>query len=50
MFLGYKELKERMAQIESKYDGQFKVVFDAINEMIAEPATKIKGIGFKVKG
>jgi len=49
MFAGYKELKERIDRLESEHDGQFKVVFDAINEMIAEPATEIKGIGFKVK-
>jgi hypothetical protein len=49
MIIGYKAIKERIDQLESKYDGQFKVVFDAINEMIAEPPTKVKGIGFKVK-
>jgi len=46
MFAGYKELKERLDQIESKYDSQFKGVFDAINEMLAEPPTKVKGVGF----
>jgi len=49
IFFGYKELKERLDQIESKYDSRFKAVFDAINEMIAEPPTKVKGIGFKAK-
>ncbi len=47
MFFGYKELKELLEQMESKYDGQFKVIFDAINEMLAEQPTKIKGVGFK---
>ena len=46
IFFGYKELKERLDQIESKYDSQFKGVFDAINEMLAEPPTKVKGVGF----
>jgi len=50
IFFGYKELKERLDQIESKYDSRFKAVFDAINEMIAEPPTKVKGIGFRGKG
>jgi ORF6N domain len=46
MFVGYKELKDRLDQLESRYDGQFKAVFDAINEMISEPPTKVKGVGF----
>jgi len=46
IFFGYKELKERLDQIESKYDSQFKGVFDAINEMLVEPPTKVKGVGF----
>jgi len=46
IFFGYKELKERLDRIESKYDSQFKGVFDAINEMLAEPPTKVKGVGF----
>jgi len=45
----HEDLKRKIEELEKKYDGQFQVVFDAINEMIAEPSTKIKGIGFKVK-
>jgi len=47
MFTGYKELKERIDKLENNYDSRFKVVFDAINEMLTEPATKVKGVGFK---
>ncbi len=41
------ELAGKLAQLESKYDLQFKVVFDAIRQlMLIPPATK-KAIGFR---
>lgn len=43
----HEDLRRKIAEMEKKYDGQFKVVFDAINEMIAEPPTKVKEIGFR---
>lgn len=49
MFVGYKELKEKIENIESKYDGQFREVFDAINKLIDPPTEEEKKleIGFK---
>lgn len=49
MFVGYKELKEKIDQIESKYDGQFREVFDAINKLMEPPADeeRIMDVGFK---
>jgi len=41
-----RSLANRMSQLETKYDGQFKVVFDAIRRLI-EPAKKTqRKIGF----
>ena len=33
----YKELASRLVELEEKYDGQFKVVFDAIRKLL-EPS------------
>ena len=42
-----KGLARRLNELEKKYDSQFRVVFDAIRELMAEPEPKIKRIGFK---
>ena len=44
-----KELAKRFDELEKKYDMQFKVVFDAIRQLIASPTPKEKKIGFIVK-
>jgi hypothetical protein len=36
-------------QLEDKYDRQFKVVFDAIGELMISASPKIKPIGFHPK-
>ena len=44
-----KDLARRLASLERKYDAQFKVVFDAIRNLMApQPPTPIRQIGFKV--
>jgi len=43
-----KELKEKINQLEGKYDQQFKVVFDAIRELVQPRTKKMRSIGFKV--
>ena len=41
------ELARKVAQLEEKYDAQFKVVFDAIRELMAPPKPKKhRSIGF----
>lgn len=40
------ELAERLAQLEKKYDTQFKVVFDAIRGLMTPPPTPRRCIGF----
>jgi len=42
-----KELSRKLDQLEKRYDHQFKIVFDAIRELMAPPAApKKKKIGF----
>lgn len=40
------DLASKFAALEKKYDAQFKVVFDAIRELMAPPAGKKLPIGF----
>ena len=42
-----KGLARRLNELEKKYDGQFRIVFEAIRELMAEPAPKSRRIGFK---
>ena len=41
------DLARRLAVLENKYDVQFKVVFDAIGELMATPAKPKRRIGFR---
>ena len=43
------ELARKLEELEKKYDRQFKVVFDAIRQLMTLPATKRKQIGFHAK-
>ncbi|MDN5943127.1 MAG: hypothetical protein L0H94_14705 [Nitrospira sp.] len=43
-------MARRLAQLEKKYDAQFKVVFDAIRELMTPPKTPIRRIGFQREG
>jgi len=40
------ELAHKLAELEKKYDTQFKIVFDAIRELMRPPAPPKKRIGF----
>ena len=42
-----KGLARRLNELEKKYDGQFRVVFEAIRELMTEPKPKSRRIGFK---
>ena len=42
-----KVLARRLAELEKKYDAQFRVVFDAIRELMEEPKPQSRRIGFK---
>jgi ORF6N domain-containing protein len=41
------ELGRRLDELESKYDKQFKIVFDAIRHLMATPIGNRKEIGFR---
>jgi hypothetical protein len=42
----HEDLARRLEELESKYDEQFRVVFDAIRELMTPPETPRRGIGF----
>jgi hypothetical protein len=41
------ELARRLDKLESKYDKQFKIVFDAIRQLMTPPVRDAKEIGFR---
>lgn len=43
------ELADRLDQLEAKYDGQFRTVFEAIRQLMAPGDTKKGRIGFEVE-
>lgn len=47
MLASNSELSRRLDELESKYDRQFKVVFDAIRQMMSPPVPARKQIGFR---
>lgn len=50
MIASSKELSIRLDNLENKYDSQFKIVFDAIRQLMTPPEVKKKPIGFRPKG
>ncbi|NCO83609.1 MAG: DNA-binding protein [Nitrospirae bacterium CG_4_10_14_3_um_filter_44_29] len=49
MIAANKDLARRLDDIEKKYDTQFKVVFDAIRQLMTPPEPKKRKIGFEVR-
>jgi ORF6N domain len=49
MIATHKDLARKLEALERRYDAQFKVVFDAIRELMAPPESKKRKIGFLVK-
>lgn len=49
MIATHKELAAKLDLLERKYDAQFKVVFDAIRELMTPPNPKRPKIGFYAK-
>jgi len=45
----HKDLAAKLEAIEKKYDAQFKVVFDAIRQLMIPPEPKKRKIGFLVR-
>ena len=46
MLASHAHLSRKLDALERKYDTQFKVVFDAIRELMAPPSPKPRPIGF----
>ena len=44
-----RELARKIAEMEKRYDEQFRTVFQAIQELIAEESTPKRKIGFGLK-
>lgn len=48
MLAGHEDLARKLADLERKYDAQFRVVFDAIRGLMADPApAPRRAIGFR---
>ena len=47
MISSNKALARRLHELEKKYDSQFRVVFEAISELMAEPDPNPSHIGFR---
>lgn len=47
MLATHKDLARKLADMEKKYDSQFKVVFDAIRQLMTPDEPKKKPIGFR---
>jgi hypothetical protein len=47
MLAAHTDLAPKLAALERKYDAQFKVVFDAIRELMAPPRKARRQIGFR---
>jgi len=46
MLAGNAELARKLTALEKKYDAQFRIVFDAIRDLMALPAKPRRPIGF----
>ncbi len=49
MLAGHEDLKRKIEDMERKYDGQFRVVFEAIKQLLEGETQPKRRIGFEVK-
>jgi hypothetical protein len=49
IFSTHTDLARKLAEMEKKYDAQFRVGFDALRQLMAPTAPSRKQIGFEVK-
>jgi hypothetical protein len=49
MIASHTEFARKLAELEKKYDAQFRVVFDAIRRLMTPPEKPRRRIGFKVR-
>ncbi|MGH9800509.1 MAG: hypothetical protein ACRD82_09110 [Blastocatellia bacterium] len=48
MLISHAELAQKLEALEKKYDAQFKIVFDAIRQLMSPPEPKQRAIGFHI--
>jgi phosphate uptake regulator len=46
MLAGHKELEKKIEAMEEKYDKQFRVIFEAIKQLLSEEEKSKNRIGF----
>ncbi len=49
MLSSHKDLRHKIEEMEKKYDSQFKIVFNAIKELMTPPEKLARKIGFKIE-
>lgn len=49
LIASHADLAAKLDELEKKYDAQFRIVFDAIRQLMSEPTTPRKRIGFSVR-
>lgn len=47
MLVSHDQLAQKVAALERTYDGQFKVVFDAMRKLMSPPEREVRPIGFR---
>jgi hypothetical protein len=47
ILIEHKDLKRKVEDIEKKFDGQFRIVFDAIRQLLEPPTKPKRRIGFR---
>jgi hypothetical protein len=49
LLASHEDLAQKLADLEKKYDAQFKIVFDAIRQLMTPPEPPPRKIGFSVR-
>lgn len=49
LLASHEDLVRKLEELEKRYDAQFRVVFDAIRQLMALPARDRRRIGFRVE-
>ena len=49
MLASHADLAQKLADLEKRYDAQFRVVFDAIRQLMKPPDPRHKRIGFHMR-
>jgi len=48
LLIGHKDLSRKLSEMERKYDSQFKLVFDAIRQLITPAHPPRRRVGFEI--